>query len=343
MDCERDFSSIEKVTDPFALIKPTSHNFTWEIDTLSFPGAIQIIPHGIWASDTNDVWMVGHSDDWKARIWHYNGEAWKPITTVGLGVSPTDIIGFNKNDIWFVGHLVGIPEPQKAVQRWDGYQWNEVDTGILNDHCYSIWGTSSTDIYFAYNEGLIAHYDGNNIKKYDTGSGAQMVELFGFNSNDIYACGVKLDNKQPRDSTYYYIYHYNGNKWTLLNFHFLTVHSGYFKFPSSSLWGNFRRILFGTNGLYVSLYLGESNWKPLFKANTSVWFLHGTDINNIFIVGSGGSSIYHFNGSAWNSYDMLKNLDFLGRCVFTIKDKVFIGGINSFDRNAYILRGKRRY
>jgi hypothetical protein len=340
LDCERDFSNL--INDPFAALKPTSHNFNWKIDTLSFSGAIQIIPQGIWGSDTNDAWMVGHSDDYRAGIWHISGKKWEPMPTAGLGLSPKEIIGFSNDNIWVVGVLRNLQYPVEIVRRWDGIQWNEFDTGISNEYCFSIWGTSSRDLYFGYDEGLIAHFDGVRITRYYTGSDAHMLKIFGFSSDDIYACGVKIDQEQPHDSTYYYLYHFNGYEWTVLNYHILTVHSGYFNFPSSDLWGNYRHLLFGVNGLYVSQYLGSSKWKPMFEAERSVWYLHGTDINNIFITGSGGSSIYHFNGSTWVNFDQLNTLDFWGRCVFTIKSRVFIGGINSYDMNAYIIQGNRK-
>ncbi len=333
--CERDFSSIEKITDPFALVKPTSHDFAWEIDTLSHPGAIQIFPEGIWGSKTNDVWLVGHSDTYEARIWHWDGIAWSLAVPPGLSIDPKDIIGFNNSDVWIVGDF-----PNHVVH-WDGSQWQIIDSGINNRFGMSIWGSSSSDLFFGFDDGLLVHYDGSRFTTYQTDTKAQFVEIFGLSSNNVYACGILYDDWNPHDSTTYYIYHFDGKSWSLNNYYLLTNNTPELNFPWR-LWGNQRNILFGVNGHHAYISYNGNQWEPIFKPETAIWRIHGTDINNIFVAGYWGSSIYHFNGRTWTSFDVLRDLNFFGWAVFAIKDQVFIGGHNSYDHNAYVIRGKRK-
>jgi len=113
--CIKDPTGIVIFGDPYANLDTTSHEFSWEIDTLSSPTVIQILPHAIWGSDTDNVYMVGHSDGYEARIWHWNGSIWRAFEDLtAFGMTPTDIFGFSENDIWIVGEHFGNPPDKKS-------------------------------------------------------------------------------------------------------------------------------------------------------------------------------------------------------------------------------------
>ncbi len=342
--CKKDPTAIVTEIDPYANLDSTSHEFAWEIDTLTYPNAFQISPRGIWGSDTDNVYLVGHSDDWKARIWHWNGSTWQSFEdNTAFGFSPTEIIGFGENDIWLVGRWIGNTPPDKKIHRWNGSQWSVVESGIYQEReCVSVWGTSSEHLFFGFRNGRIARYDGNRFHVYHAGTGIQIVDIYGISSNEVLACGVRLDNQQPRDSTEYFLFRYDGESWSVRDYHLATVENGPVPFPFNGLWVSGRQLWFGVNGGQIFSRFGEQDWQEVFRPLTAVWRLHGTDLNNIFAAGYWGSSVYHYNGSSWRNFPELSSLDFFGYAVFAIKDQVFIGGINSYYGKAYVIRGKSK-
>ena len=339
VSCERDFSVINPELIPS--LKPTGHDFSWEIDTLSFPNSDYIYPRGIWGLDANDVWMVGRCDNYRAGIWHFDGKKWDPILDAGTGVSPNDIIGFNKENVWLVGNIRGVSDPKNAVKRWNGTTWHQVDVGISNEHCFSIWGSCAIDVYLGYDGGLIVHFNGYKFEKYYTGNNAQILDIYGFDWNDVYACGIELDEKQPHDSTHYYIYHNDGLGWSLSYYQLLTQYSLQLNIPLR-LWGKYPYLLFGVNHHGVFVNSKRPDWNLIFDPEESIHRIHGTDYNNIFIAGYHGSSIYHYDGDNWTNFENFQTLEFDSYSVFTITEHVFIGGKISYDKNGYILRGKRK-
>lgn len=320
----------------------TSHEFTWEIDTLSYPEAELILPFAIWGSDTDDVWMVGNAGVPQAKIWHWDGEEWQAMAGNNFWADPRDIFGFSADDIWIAGSRVNNTLPSKSIHHWDGIRWSVVDSGILYEHCFSVWGSSSSSLFFGFDSGLIAYYDGNNFIRHETGTEAQIVDLFGFSDNDVYACGIEKDKELPRDSTAYYIFHFDGIGWSIMDSDLVTMENLSLDLPWR-LWSNQPGILFGVNGRRIYQNASHSSWKQIYEVETAVWRLHGTDINNMFAAGYWGSSIYHFNGLKWKNFKEFRRTDFFGWAVFAIKDLVFIAGDNSYDLNAYIIRGKKKY
>jgi hypothetical protein len=52
---------------------------------------------------------------------------------------------------------------------------------------------------------------------------ANIPDMYGLSPNEIYACGSRLDNQQPRDSTEYFIFRYDGKSWSVRDFHLTTT------------------------------------------------------------------------------------------------------------------------
>ncbi|HED09109.1 MAG TPA: hypothetical protein ENJ10_00335, partial [Caldithrix abyssi] len=76
------FSSCQKATEPIINSSnpdTTSHDFTWQFDTLAYPRSDQTLIDGLWGSSENDVYAVGHNDRGVGQIWHWNGSEWKSL------------------------------------------------------------------------------------------------------------------------------------------------------------------------------------------------------------------------------------------------------------------------
>lgn len=317
-------------------IDTTSHNFTWQIDTLEFPGTFQILPKAIWGADTNDVWMVAHSDDWHARIWHWDGKIWSAYTESGLGTSPTDMIGFSKDDIWFCSIRTGDNPIIKTIQHWDGQSWNIVEHQIETD-ILSMWGSSSQNLYFGLIDGRIAHYDGIDFEIKGTNTSAQILDLHGLSETEIYAVGIEPDKVQPSDTTGYYVFKFDGINWSINNFFLLTIDSSPLELPIRGLWSDSYGFFLGVNRSGVYSYT-EKEWTKIYEADGTL-ALNATSINNMFTAGNNGSAIFHFNGKTWKSFAELKNIKLFTGTNYMFEDHVFIPG--SIANRAYILRGRR--
>lgn len=80
------FVSIILITISFGCKSPSGpdvlknpREYTWTIDTLAYPGSFQTNMNDIWASSPSDVYVVGHNSDGFRKMYHFNGNTWKPI------------------------------------------------------------------------------------------------------------------------------------------------------------------------------------------------------------------------------------------------------------------------
>jgi hypothetical protein len=143
----------------------------------------------VWGSSPWDVWAVGHGNESALR---FNGKEWT-IHEIGTAFYARDIWGRSADEIYiacnngvlrFDGQewrdwddagttpvtLVWGPPAGKEVYlaNWsrircfDGENWTEYDindvTGDLRLDVYSIWGTSSTNIYAGGENGMLLHF-----------------------------------------------------------------------------------------------------------------------------------------------------------------------------------------
>ena len=53
--------------------------YTWTIDTLAYPGSMQTTMRDIWASSPTDVYVVGHNDQNRGLMYHYDGKSWSDV------------------------------------------------------------------------------------------------------------------------------------------------------------------------------------------------------------------------------------------------------------------------
>ena len=120
--------------------------------------------------------------------------------------------GASTDDIWTVS-LTG--DSENAIWHFNGNTWSVYQKEKLTRNCNAIWGTSKSNIWVVGEEGRIWHYDGGAWKVnfiYEQKDGfATIMDIWGRNSSDIYACGViNLESKKEQRG---FILHYNGVKW----------------------------------------------------------------------------------------------------------------------------------
>ncbi len=134
--------------------------YTWTIDTLQHPESFQTMMMRIWGSDPKNVYVVGHNDVGKRKMYHYNGERWEVVPLTQNEGGPierpnlSDIFGFGPSNIYAVGDRpIANPNPPpntifaSLIIRFDGAQWRDIPTSGL--FLQAIAGNSSGLAYAA--------------------------------------------------------------------------------------------------------------------------------------------------------------------------------------------------
>ncbi|MHB2149321.1 glucosyl transferase [Calditrichota bacterium LG25] len=272
----------------------TSHNFEWQTFEFGGEGGSSSF-YDVAIIDENDIWAVGeiYTANDKYNAAHWDGEKWelKKIDWDGVVSRLTCVFAFSSNDVWFgVTNLI----------HWNGSKFEKNINPVLNQFYYKtvnkIWGTSSSDLYVVGNSGLIAHYDGQQWQRIESGTDLRLLDIFGVicsynNKKTILTVGANLfhgpetvlliigDKKTDRIENPSFttnltsLWSSNGLKW------FLT---GYELFVTKSSFSN----------KLVKIQEVPNNLK---------YRIRGSSLNNIFIVGQHGL-IWHYNGKRWQNF-----------------------------------------
>ncbi|NQT61945.1 MAG: hypothetical protein HQ556_03205 [Candidatus Marinimicrobia bacterium] len=149
--CECDTSYHWNVDGTECILDTTSHIFTLEFDTLGIYGSYL---NDVSILAENDIWVVGYiaTDSSIYNVAHWDGVGWEMMQIL----RPVDFEGvfaLSQNDIWFVDgckifHYNGQQFTEMWMCDWAQYGINQVTT---------IWGNSSSNIYFVGNHGSVVH------------------------------------------------------------------------------------------------------------------------------------------------------------------------------------------
>jgi len=177
----------------------TSHDFTWEIDTLGTGSGNSSI-RDVFIISEDDVWSVGYinNGDSTYNAAHWNGNEWKLILISPMGlINPiSSIFAIYENDIWF--KKVGLPV------RWDGNSYFKYtpsnSTYPGQPSIDAIWGSSSSDVYFVGREGSIVHYNGSTFREMESGTDIDLTDIWGVVDPEtgephVWACGNASDSR----------------------------------------------------------------------------------------------------------------------------------------------------
>ncbi|MBK6914658.1 MAG: hypothetical protein IPH11_13795 [Ignavibacteriales bacterium] len=287
-------------------LAPTSHNYTWQEFTFGDAGYPNTL-YDVWGTDENNVWACGgvKINDTVYGIIKWNGVEWKPISKAG-GVA---IYGFSDNDIWTVGG---------AVYHFDGTVWSDLtedyDVFIDNIPYTSLWGTSSSDMYFGNAWGKIIHWDGVNANiVYENSDPIPITDIYGTSNNFILACGSAL-------STPSIALIFNGTSWDQLQ----GLNYGNTLFRTVFGWNPYDYFVGGSktyrylNGVVTEILQQAPGILEKIRADKST--------GEIVSVGD-GFTLLHFNGVDWKdySYDLNQpNSAFYG--VYLTNGKIFATG-----------------
>ena len=333
---------------PDNLVEPddsdtTSHDFTWEIFTFgdhassSFSDVAIIDENNIWA--VGEIYLndsLGQRDVDRYNAVHCDGEKWEvkrikvdfrgSIITVPL----EGITTFSETDIWLVGSL---------PIHGNGNQWEMFDlrTTVNPDLSLSkVWGSSPNDIYFVGRAGSIAHYDGNNWRKIESGTTLSIYDIYGaYNSQnqdwEILAVASNLLNDRI------------GELLCIDGFNVSHLDNNGLAKRISGIWfvPNQKYYIVG-HGIHQKDKLSDLQWNvyaPGVVTSYGSGGISGNRLNDIFVVGS-FLEIVHYNGSTWHNYH--DEIPFTNGALgeVDVKDDL-LAIVGQYDSKAIVLVGRR--
>ncbi len=134
-----------------------------------------------------DVFVVGNA----GTILHYDGQAWT------LQPAPTDealwgVWGAAPNDVWAVGGR-GSVDSIPTLLHYNGAVWESVPTPEFGrpgvTALFKVWGTSASNVYAVGRRGVILHFDGTEWAEEASGTGDDLIALWGTGPDEIVVVG----------------------------------------------------------------------------------------------------------------------------------------------------------
>jgi len=313
---------VKAESDPVSVhtLPATSHDFTWEIETL-----------GNWGSDLNDVWIVDENNIWAVgnietdsgeyNAAHWDGSKWEMLGIYSNTLDLLSIYYFSDDDIWVTDF--GFPI------HWDGNGWtlyhlqNMGMAGVSAGN--AIWASSTNNIYFVGYQDSIVHYDGSTFRKIGSGTELNISDVYGFDDGTIFMQASSLSELtsnliQVSGQDVRSVYSddtYRNDIWGASPNYLWSVGEGIFRYNSQNQ------------------QMIEYAW----PVGTPKWMLEvidGNAVNNVF-TGGHNSLVMHYNGQSWKHYSEL-----LGYGIVTGIDvyQNMVAIVSVDGSNTYIIRGK---
>ncbi|NOX89189.1 MAG: glucosyl transferase [Calditrichaeota bacterium] len=316
--------SAKSATVTATTMDTTSHEFEWQTFEFGGQGGSSSF-YDVAIIDENDIWAVGeiYTADDKYNAAHWNGEKWELrkvpyIDEKGYAwITPIySVFAFSKKDIWFEGGI-----------HWNGSKFISIKKNIsFPSHVNKIWGSSSSDLYIVGNNGLIAHYDGQQWQRIESGTTAHFKDIYG--KNNFIVCSATN-------------YDYGGKKQVFQILENRAIKSLNWSFndrkPYSIWFKNKYSIYACGDGIFRKI--SNQNWQ-IFNDDNTFFMRHirGNDHNDIFVVDDFGQ-IFHFNGLTWK---FVFNKDFPNASfdALSVKDNLIIA-IGYLGRKAYLVLLRR--
>ena len=327
----------------------TSHDFTWTIDTLGNYGSIL---RDVAIIDEDDIWVVGEirTDTTKYNAAHWDGEKWEltNFETEFLGnmVSAElySIKYFSENNIWVSSHCFPI--------HWNGSEWTLYHLQNMGlDACAgnSIWGTSSSNMYFVGDNGGIVHYDGSNFEKIESGTEVDLLDIDGTDDGKyIIITGYEWSGELSGQSVALELR--NGNCNTIF-----TSSSGYGDIENGD-YGRMRSVeIFGkkvyittgaTDILFYNYDQKLTGYLPENSISNDKYLKYISGNNSVDIAFTTFTyEIVHYNGNTYKIDNYLRNYfsDYRFRywCLDFKNDIICVAGEGSVEEHGLIGIGKR--
>ena len=269
-------------------LKITSNNFNWTTYTFGDPDGGSSSLRDIVIINDNNIWAVGEIYNDTTGIpynaVHWDGTQWSllriPYLYQGDSIyNPIQsIYAFNPQDIWFCGN---------GIINWDGSQYIPINVpaNIWGPYQMNkIWEMSDNNVYVVGDSGKIAHFNGQNWNRIESGTTANLRDVYGVDEPTtgnlkILATAEKL------------------NDYRILKLIPTTAEDTLDWQPDthlSGIWLDGRRTYVAGTDIWVNQY---NQWQKKTFTNFFFTTIRGSKSNNIYGIGPDG--IVHFNGQDW--------------------------------------------
>lgn len=317
-------------TEPPSVIPPKDpRTYTWTIDTL-INNSFQTDLIRIWGTSPSDVYVGGHNADFPGSLWHYDGKRWEDVTLPVTNFEAPGIYGFSSNDIWVVGETA---TDFSLILHFNGTSWQNF-SNLTGKALRCIWGSSPNNIW-AGGTNTLFHYDGISWKQFPIfipTQGIQLTSIVGLQKSDIYMVGYRNDVVQPLDTSFYYLYHFNGNDWLVEDSSYITSNINARKF--GVILDSFGGEFYGAGDM---LFKKTGNDWSIINNDPLIFSLGGSSSNNIFCAGINGT-IYHYNGVDWKKIIIKENFTEPIYDIWTEGNEAFF--VAHDGARTYIIHGK---
>jgi len=273
----------------------TSHNFTWEIDTLGNYGSYL---NDVRIVDENNIWVVGYIkvEDSTYNVAHWDGNEWELTQLLYNGIvnEGKAIIYLDNFTLISAGTIFSSSDEVNWVQ------WTNVDLNTFPGGINTIWGSSPSDIWFVGDNGSIVHYDGSGFTRMESGTDVDLNNVVGTDDGQ-YVFSVGYDDSNGHSV----ILEKQDSEWNTLYYNESVV-------PQN---GNMGAVYKGTDVLNDTVYFTTARglWKYNYLKEKSS-LLESEDFYNLMTYGAQGLNIQspndvligtswarliHFNGITW--------------------------------------------
>ena len=292
----------------------TSHNWTWEVDTLGIANSYlydiailnDTLAYAVGYIYLND--STGKFDQQPYGVAVWNGARWQFKRVMAIGptgavsnLTPSGILAFSAADIWFAngGVFSWDGQSQNANPYWiNAFQGNSSPILSEGQTAEKLFGSSDQSLYAVGLSGALAHYNGKSWQQIRTNLTTEIHDVWG-GSNPAVGNNVVL-------STMCNKYYYGDTRVLRLSSSGAldSIPWGMQFNPPYSVWftstsqvyvcggGIFRF----QNGAWISMVNGLP---PIF-ANR----VRGNGDNDLVVAGDFGV-VAHFNGVSWQVYNQL--------------------------------------
>lgn len=323
----------------------TSHNFTFEIDTLgdgasSYLNDVAIIndtlAYAVGAMYKLD--STGQFDPSAYNLAKWNGKQWQLMRIPFYGICGQShliyyparaIFALSDTDVW-----IGMDGDQ--VTRWNGSIATSITCLPVLGPLKKLWGQSPNSMYAVGDGGTIDFYDGHAWQQLESGTTLDIQDIWGSRDHlteewEILAVAGN---------------YYNGPDRKILRISGTTVAA----LSDSGIGGALNGLWYSSGKHYW--VVGEGIWDKHFTLQENGWGngsnnitnyvtnrIRGGDVNDIFFVGAFGDC-FHFNGMSWHSFRSQTNLSNGEYVSIAVTGNIiFAVGLNS--PLAVVTRGRR--
>ncbi len=146
--------------------------------------------HGFSGSD---IFVVGNG----GTVLHFDGAAWtlQPTPTIE---ALWGVWGASPDDVWAVGGR-GNTSSVATLLHYDGDTWESVTLPEFQrpnvTALFKIWGTAADNIYAIGRSGVILHYQGESWVEEASGTGDDLIALYGTSASEIVAVGGRSNGR----------------------------------------------------------------------------------------------------------------------------------------------------